>query len=547
MICERCQSDHPVEPPEDPWRLIGIAPHVWQRSGVTSVYPRLRCRTPQAPLVHACTGAGKTVLIAGLIAAARQTLRAGWHIVVVVPRIALVLQTVESLGKRLGASSVSAWYGRTKQLAQVVVVCIDSLRTFADRFLAAGHKTGLLILDECHRAGAPKAKAQLARLGAFHRIGLSATPYNANENQPLEGWEDVAVRYPIDQGIADGVLVPWRPVYSETDNADLDGEVVRMIRDYAPPGPVLVSASTQEDARFCAAYLNKQGIPSTTVYSGNKAQEAHNEKALADWMAGRVRVVVHVDMLTEGVDFPSIRTIVCRAPRESHVAILQELGRGLRPVREPDQWGEKNELVVLIPRPKGAYGIMLALSRQPNIGSVELSRALADAGSPTKREVKTEARLPPAQAVAEVGSWLRALSEAVRSGGCRLPIGTVLANRALEPNDDWRRGPVSIADAAELSTWRKSITSPMKYLRDETHREAVYALIAQPGMLTAGQANEIARICVGLSEMAGAYAARHRTAPPYLRYWRGIGSIGSAPPALAIRSLTTPPPEKATA
>lgn len=545
MICERCKADHPVEPPEDPWRAIGTAPHVWQGRALTSLYPRLRCRVPQSPLVHACTGAGKTVLMCGLIASARMTLRAGWFVVVVVPRIALVTQTVRDLGRRLGQASVSAWYGRTKQLAQVVVVCIDSLRTFIDRFLAAGQRCGLLIVDECHRAEAPRAKAELARLGAFHRVGLSATPFRRDEEHPLEGWDDVAVTYPIDQGIADTVLVPWRPVYSETDNADLDGEVLRMIEAHAPPGPVLVSASTQEDARLCAAYLTRRGMPAATVYSGNRAQSEANDRALADWLAGRVRVVVHVDMLTEGVDIPSIRTIVCRAPRESHVAILQELGRGLRPVRTPDQWGDKHELVVLIPRPKGAYGIMLALSRRPNIGSVELSRALADGGSPTKREVKTEASLPPAQAVAEVGAWLRALSEAVRGAGVRLPTGTVLANRQMEPSDDWRRGDASALDAQELATWRKSKTSPVRYLRDETHREAVYALLAQPGMLTAGQANELARICVGLGAKAREWAQAHRHQPEYLRYWRGVAGIGSAPPELAIRTITRPTQEAA--
>ena len=52
--------------------------------------------------------------------------------------------------------------------------------------------------------------------------------------------------------------------------------------------------------------------------------------ALRDLAAGKVRVVFSVDLFNEGVDVPTVDTLLMLRPTESPTLFLQQLGRGLR-------------------------------------------------------------------------------------------------------------------------------------------------------------------------------------------------------------------------
>jgi superfamily II DNA or RNA helicase len=57
---------------------------------------------------------------------------------------------------------------------------------------------------------------------------------------------------------------------------------------------------------------------------------ADRQAALPDLAAGRVRVVFSVDLFNEGVDVPTVDTLLMLRPTESPTLFLQQLGRGLR-------------------------------------------------------------------------------------------------------------------------------------------------------------------------------------------------------------------------
>ncbi len=57
---------------------------------------------------------------------------------------------------------------------------------------------------------------------------------------------------------------------------------------------------------------------------------AERTAALQDLAAGRVRVVFSVDLFNEGVDVPTVDTVLMLRPTESPTLFLQQLGRGLR-------------------------------------------------------------------------------------------------------------------------------------------------------------------------------------------------------------------------
>jgi hypothetical protein len=83
-----------------------------------------------------------------------------------------------------------------------------------------------------------------------------------------------------------------------------------------------------DHARFMARAFNEANVPSLAIWSDTPASE--REKALRDLEERRVNVVFSVDIFNEGVDVPSVDTLIMLRPTDSSTLFLQQLGRGLR-------------------------------------------------------------------------------------------------------------------------------------------------------------------------------------------------------------------------
>jgi hypothetical protein len=81
-------------------------------------------------------------------------------------------------------------------------------------------------------------------------------------------------------------------------------------------------------ARFMAESFSAAGIPA--VHITGQTTEPLRRRALEDLRDGRVRVVFSVDLFNEGVDVPTVDTLLLTRPTESPLLFLQQLGRGLR-------------------------------------------------------------------------------------------------------------------------------------------------------------------------------------------------------------------------
>lgn len=76
-----------------------------------------------------------------------------------------------------------------------------------------------------------------------------------------------------------------------------------------------------------AAHFCNAGVPAAAVYAGSTVGRA---EALSKLAQGALSVVFSVDLFNEGVDLPSIDTVMMLRPTESKILFLQQLGRGLR-------------------------------------------------------------------------------------------------------------------------------------------------------------------------------------------------------------------------
>jgi len=229
-----------------PWNLWPDPPRRWQEEALDTLYPLVRQR--KRVVLQAATGTGKTRLQLGMIAKIRSTLNPGWRILVTVPKRELVRQTVIEARRILGKDVVGAWYDKVKEMRDVVVCCHASAGTFADTLVGIGGKVAFWLADECHKETEGLIEA-IARIAPVTALGVTATPFRSVDTEALRGWGSIGYRYTLDRAQEEGVLVGWRFVTGYEDGSvDMNVATVQMIRDHAPPGPGLVTATDTDDA-----------------------------------------------------------------------------------------------------------------------------------------------------------------------------------------------------------------------------------------------------------------------------------------------------------
>lgn len=81
-------------------------------------------------------------------------------------------------------------------------------------------------------------------------------------------------------------------------------------------------------ARFMAEQFNAAGIAALAVWGETPSDE--RQAALTALADGRLRVLFSVDLFNEGVDLPTVDTLLLLRPTDSPTLFLQQLGRGLR-------------------------------------------------------------------------------------------------------------------------------------------------------------------------------------------------------------------------
>lgn len=407
----------------------------WQEAALPVVIGELKAR--KRPIVAAIMGAGKSVLIAALIQRSRE--QEGRGVIVLAPRTSLVEQLAGTFGNVLGAVNVGQWWEAEKQAdRRVTVSTYQSLPTLVEAWRKLGRTCALLVCDEAHRTEAAvilEAVGSLETLAPgrwLARIGVTATPFRSDEKEALSLWDSVAFRYSYKDAVRDRVLVPYRVINWEGggDPEDVDRICADMLIA-ADRWPALVNAKTIVDAEEYAVYLGKRGIPAMAIHSQlNRKEQASRIYALR---SGAIKVIVHVSMLSEGSDFPWLRTLVLRRSVGAIVRFVQEVGRVLR--IDPNN-PEKVDGLILDP-----FDLMgeIGMKHPEALGRVldgadpdDLEEDVDELGNPILREQKKR----KAVAKRPVGQWLWRVAGGLEDHGLdmgmRMSAGALITDRQAE-------------------------------------------------------------------------------------------------------------------
>ncbi len=214
----------------------------------------------------------------------------------------------------------------------------------------------VVIVDEFHHAEAATYQALLRHLKPKILLGLTATPERA-DGESILGWFDdrIAAELRLWDALDLGLVAPFQyfGIHDGTDLSNIGfsggrydvGDLDKIYTgDHARANNVLraLLAHVNEPskmralgfcvsvkhAEFMARFFTEKGLPSLAVSAETPRQE--RSAALQALRAGDVKALFSRDIFNEGVDVPSVNTVLFLRPTESATVFLQQLGRGLR-------------------------------------------------------------------------------------------------------------------------------------------------------------------------------------------------------------------------
>ena len=382
----------------------------------------------------------------------------------------------------------------------------------------------VVVIDEFHHAKAASYKNLMARLTFRELLGMTATPERGdgfNVAQLFGG--RIAYELRLWDALEEDILCPFH-YYGIADATDLSGVTWKRgsgfsgsgydvnelenlyTSDHARLGIIIKSINENignpkgmralgfcvsvKHAEFMAREFNKRGIPSATVLGETSAED--RRRAFTGLRSGKIACLFGVDVFNEGLDVPTVDTILMLRPTASSTIFLQQLGRGLR--RSPDKAvttvldfvGTHNEEFDLAAR----YRAMTGKNRKDLEAEIEEDFPFLPSGSRIKLDrVTREQALRSVRAAVNlnIGS-LASLAIGSRDSHTELTLREFLSKSALELEDVYRsnRSWTSILRRAALleqdaEEEEVALGRRMRHLVhvDDVERATAYARIAE--------------------------------------------------------------------
>lgn len=309
-------------------------------------------------LVVLATGLGKTWLAA--FDAQQQGAR---RVLFVAHREEILEQAAETFLRIRPRARIGFYMGQTRDI-EVDVLCasVQTLSRAAHLERFAKQHFDYVVIDEFHHAAAATYRRLLNHFVPQFLLGLTATPDRSDQSDILSLCDDNLVYVcNLFAGIESGLLAPFHyyGIFDESvnykelpwrngrfDPEELTNKLATLARARHAHQQwrekrltrTLAFCVSIRHAEYMATYFSQVGITSAAVYAGSEMSRGDALERLAD---RRLEVIFSVDLFNEGVDLPSIDTVMLLRPTESKILFLQQLGRGLR------KSDEKSHLVVL--------------------------------------------------------------------------------------------------------------------------------------------------------------------------------------------------------
>lgn len=298
--------------------------------------------THRSVMVQMPTGTGKTHVLAAVVSSfLTDGKRTVW---IVAHRRELVAQIEETVAK----------YGTSLTDGCIRVMSIQWLTRHYDDVV---EKPELVIIDEAHHAQARTYRMLWNWCPEAKFLGLTATPCRMGRSGFTDLFDSLVCSWSVAEFIRKGWLSSFDYVSIRANSREqrlidslekrgADGDyqiremndvlnrhtsierLYRSVLEYADGKKGIVYAVSIDHARNIAAYYSGKGLDAAAIDSHTPAAE--RGRMVEDFKTGRIRVLVNVDVFSEGFDCPDVEFVQMARPTLSLAKYLQQAGRGLR-------------------------------------------------------------------------------------------------------------------------------------------------------------------------------------------------------------------------
>ncbi|OCA85912.1 DNA repair helicase [Bacillus sp. FJAT-27225] len=327
-----------------------ITPNRMQRRAIDNL-ARLRSFGEKKALVIAATGTGKTYMSAFDVKSFRPK-----RLLFVVHREEILRKAKETFEKLLPNENLTfglltgnhkekhADYIFTTNLT--ISNCYHEFRK--DEF-------DYIIIDEAHHATSSTYQAVLNYFEPKFTLGMTATPERSDGYNVFDLFDNnVALEVRLHEALDDELVIPFH-YFGITDIEGIDlsdvsidniAEVTKRLKVnervdfiiekmefYGHDGEkrkCLGFCASIEHAQYMAVEFNRRGYKSTCLHGGDSSDVRQQAINRLENDHDELEFIFTVDIFNEGVDIPSVNTVLMLRPTNSPIIFIQQLGRGLR-------------------------------------------------------------------------------------------------------------------------------------------------------------------------------------------------------------------------
>ena len=281
------------------------------------------------------TGGGKTAIFTAIAEKSPK------RVLILAHRKELIEQISERLTVPHGVimSSVDPNYTERIQVGSVQSV-IKRLDKISPEFI---------IVDEAHHAVAGQYEKIMEAFPNAFVLGVTATPCRLDGKGLASAFdymvEGPSIKQLIDLGYlctakvyaSEAILGKIRTTGGDFNKADLEevmlktkitGDAVSTWRKYANDKQTIVFCVSIKHATMVAGMFTLLGHKAEVISSHNTKQE--REDVLERFKSHKTKLLVSVDIISEGFDVPSCEAVILLRPTKSLSLYMQQVGRGLR-------------------------------------------------------------------------------------------------------------------------------------------------------------------------------------------------------------------------
>lgn len=312
---------------------------------------RLRSYGENKALVIAATGTGKTYMSAFDVKSFRPK-----KLLFVVHREEILKKAKETFELLLPNEGLSFGLltGNHKQkYADYVFTTIQTISKCYQEFNPV--EFDYLIFDEAHHAASPTYQTILSYFNPKFTLGMTATPERSDSRNIFDIFDNnVALEVRLHEALEDDLVIPFHYFgITDIDGVDLSdvdiddiaeitkrlkvNERVDFIIDkmefYGHDGDKqkgLGFCASIEHAEYMASEFNKRGYKSVILHGGDSSDKRQLYMNKLEDDLDDLEFIFSVDIFNEGVDIPSVNTVLMLRPTNSPIVFIQQLGRGLR-------------------------------------------------------------------------------------------------------------------------------------------------------------------------------------------------------------------------